>query len=110
MIIYIGNLSLNITEDILKSIFQPFGEIQSVTIMNDKYIGSGQPKGYGFVEMSSRSAGENAIARLKDTLIGERRIVVVEALALEKKTSQPPLRRSQPRRRIFPDSAVKKVN
>jgi len=46
MNIYVGNLSLETTEDELRKEFTEFGEVISVTIMNDKYIGSGQPRGY----------------------------------------------------------------
>ena len=54
MNIYVGNLSLDVTEDQLRREFTVFGEVVAVTIMNDKYIGSGQPRGYGFVEMASK--------------------------------------------------------
>jgi RNA recognition motif-containing protein len=53
--IYIGNLSLETTENNLRREFTEFGEVISVTIMNDKYIGSGQPRGYGYVEMTLKS-------------------------------------------------------
>ncbi len=52
MNIYVGNLSLETTEDELRREFTEFGAVISVTIMNDKYIGSGQPRGYGYVEMA----------------------------------------------------------
>jgi len=100
VIIYVGNLSLDITEDILKGVFQAFGEVQSVAIMTDKYIGSGQTRGYGYVEMVSKSDGDAAVAGLKGTLLKNRQINIVEALPLEKKV--PGLvgkRLSQPRRR-----------
>ena len=54
MNIYVGNLSLEVTEEKLRQEFMAFREVLSVTIMNDKYIGSGQSRGYGFVEMPSR--------------------------------------------------------
>ena len=57
MNIYVGNLSLEVTEDELRREFTAFGEVVSVIIMNDKYIGSGQPRGYGFIEMTSKSEG-----------------------------------------------------
>jgi len=85
--LYVGNLSLDITEDILKNLFRPFGEVLSVAIMNDKYIGSGQPRGYGYVEMASKSSGETATAGLKGTVIRGRIINIVEALPLERQDS-----------------------
>ncbi len=55
MNIYVGNLSLEVTEEELRREFMAFGEVISVTIMNDEYIGSGQSRGYAFVEMPSTS-------------------------------------------------------
>ena len=64
MNIYIGNLSLETTEDELRRQFAGFGEVVSVIIMNDEYIGSGQPRGYGYVQMTSKADGIAAIAGL----------------------------------------------
>ena len=85
MNIYVGNLSLEVTEEELRREFTAFGEIKSVTIMNDKYIGSGQPRGYGFVEMVAKSEGEAAITSLKGKKLRGRVIDVVEALPLSDK-------------------------
>jgi RNA recognition motif-containing protein len=87
MNIYIGNLSLETTEDEIRQTFTPFGEVTSVTIMNDKYIGSGQTNGYGFVEMTSKSAGMTAITELAGKIVRGRLINVVEALPLSQKNS-----------------------
>ena len=62
MNIYIGNLSLETTEEDLRVEFLKFGEVTSVTIMNDQYIGSGQPRAYGYVQMISKEQGTAAIA------------------------------------------------
>jgi RNA recognition motif-containing protein len=88
MNIYIGNLSLETTEDELREAFAPFGEVTSVTIMNDKYIGSGQTSGYGYVEMISKPAGMAAIVGLAGTKIDDRLISIIEALPLSEKNSQ----------------------
>jgi len=85
MNIYVGNLSLETTEDELRKEFTGFGEVISVTIMNDKYIGSGQPRGYGYVEMASKSEGAAAIANLEGKKMRNRVINVVEALPLSDK-------------------------
>lgn len=82
MNIYVGNLSLEMTEDELRKEFTEFGEVTSVTMMNDKYIGSGQPRGYGYVEMASKSEAETAIANLEGKRLRNRVINVVEALPL----------------------------
>jgi len=85
MNIYVGNLSLEMTVDELRNLFLAFGEVISVTIMNDKYIGSGQPRGYGYVEMASKSEGTTAIANLEGIKLGNRIVNVIEALPLSDK-------------------------
>jgi len=85
MNIYVGNLSLDTTEEELRKQFTEFGQVTSVTIMNDKYIGSGQPRSYGYVEMASKSEGKTAIANLEGKLLQNRVVSVVEALPLSGK-------------------------
>ena len=79
MNIYVGNLSLAVTDTELRREFTTFGQVSSINVMNDKYIGSGQPRGYAFVEMTSRSEGEAAIAGLNGKTLKDRTIVVNEA-------------------------------
>ncbi|MFC2065708.1 RNA recognition motif domain-containing protein [Chloroflexota bacterium] len=88
MNIYVGNLSLETTEDELRQEFTEFGEVTSVIIMNDKYIGSGQPRGYGYVEMTSKSEGATAIANLEGKKLRDRVVNVVEALRLSNKSGE----------------------
>jgi RNA recognition motif-containing protein len=90
MNIYIGNLSLEVTEGELRQEFMAFGEVVSVTIMNDKYIGSGQSRGYAFVEMPSPSEGQAAISALNGKSLRHMRIDVVEALPLSDKRGKSP--------------------
>ncbi len=82
MNIYVGNLSLEVTEEELRREFMAFGEVTSVTIMNDKYIGSGQSRGYGFVEMPSVSEGQAAITGLNGKTLRRRTIDIIQALPL----------------------------
>ncbi|MBA7668731.1 hypothetical protein ES703_76846 [subsurface metagenome] len=82
MNIYVGNLSLGVTEEELRREFMTFGEVISVTIMNDNYIGSGQSRGYGFVEMPSVSEGQAAITALNGKILRHRMIDVIQALPL----------------------------
>jgi len=82
MNIYVGNLSLEVTEDELRQEFIIFGEVTSVIIMDDKYIGSGQSRGYGYVQMASKSEGEAAVISLQEKSIRGKAIKVVEALPL----------------------------
>ncbi|MDD5038955.1 MAG: hypothetical protein PHN78_06530 [Dehalococcoidales bacterium] len=77
-----GNLAFGVTEGELRQEFTAFGVVITVTIMNDKYIGSGQPRGYGFVEMPSESEGKNAIAALNGKSLRSKTIDVIQALPL----------------------------
>jgi RNA recognition motif-containing protein len=90
MNIYAGNLSLEVTAEELRQQFAAFGEVLSVSIINDKYIGSGQTRGYAFVEMSSKSEGAAAIAGLKGKRLRNRAIEVVEARPLDKSSEGSP--------------------
>jgi RNA recognition motif-containing protein len=78
----VGNLPLEVTEDELRQVFVIFGEVVSVIIMNDKYIGSGQLRGYGYVQMPLKSQGQNAVLSLQDKRMNGQSIKVVEALPL----------------------------
>ena len=82
MNIYAGNLSLDVTEGELRREFIAFGQVISISIMNDKYIGSGQSRGYAFVEMPSQSEGKAAIATLNGKSLRSRTIDVIQALPL----------------------------
>jgi len=62
MKIYVGNLSTEVTEADLQEAFEEFGKIKSLVITKEK--DSGQSKGYGFVEMASKSKGYSAIEGL----------------------------------------------
>jgi cold-inducible RNA-binding protein len=83
--IYVGNLSLQMTEDELRNEFTVFGEVVSVTIIDDKYAGSGQQRRYAYVEMASRSEGETAIANLEGKRMGNVIVNVIKALPLSNK-------------------------
>lgn len=52
--IYVANLPENTTEEEMKSLFSPYGDVYSVKLINDK--DSGKPLGYGFVEIEEGSA------------------------------------------------------
>ncbi|MBN1369062.1 MAG: RNA-binding protein [Dehalococcoidaceae bacterium] len=85
MNIYVGNLSLETTREELMEEFRPYGEVVTVRVLNDKDIGSGQNRGYGFVEMASKDEGINAVAGLDGKKINNRVVKVVEAMPLSHK-------------------------
>lgn len=51
MRLYIGSLHFNITEDMLRGIFEPFGKIDNIQLMVDP--DTGRSKGYGFITVSN---------------------------------------------------------
>ena len=77
MKIYVGNLSYEVTEEELRQEFGAFGEVTSANIITDKY--SGRPKGFGFIEMATKSEAEAAITGINGKTLKERTIVVNEA-------------------------------
>jgi len=65
MKIYVGNLSSEVTEEELQLACEPFGTVESAALIKDKY--SGQSKGFGFVEMSSKAEAQAVIDGLNGT-------------------------------------------
>jgi RNA recognition motif-containing protein len=88
--IYVGNLSLIVTEAELRQAFTAFGQVVSVNLMNDGYIGSRQSRVYAFVEMALKSEGEAAVKGLDGQTLGGQAISVQEALPLSPHPSGPP--------------------
>ncbi len=60
--IFVGNLSFGATEQSVRSLFEPYGTVDRVHIVTDR--DTGQPRGFGFVEMSDDAAAEKAISAL----------------------------------------------
>ncbi|MCP5003979.1 MAG: RNA-binding protein [Planctomycetes bacterium] len=77
MNIYIGNMSYETTEADLRLACEAFGKVESVSIIKDKI--TGQPKGFAFVEMPSKSEGQAAIDGLNGKELNERVLNVNEA-------------------------------
>jgi RNA recognition motif-containing protein len=92
MNIYVGNLSYQVKEDSLRSMFEEFGEIESAQVIMDKF--TGRSKGFGFVEMPSNSEADQAIKALNGKFVEGRNIKVNQADPGGKKS-----RRSSGRRR-----------
>jgi len=77
MNIYVGNLSFDLKEEDLQKTFEAFGKVASATIVKDKY--SGQPRGFGFVEMPDADEARTAIANLNGKELLGRQMNVNEA-------------------------------
>ncbi len=77
MNIYVGNLSYNITDSDLRTEFEAFGQVSTVSIITDR--DTGQPKGFAFVEMSEEAEAKAAIGTLNGKDIKGRSVTVNEA-------------------------------
>jgi cold-inducible RNA-binding protein len=75
--IFVGNLSFGATEDALRSLFEAHGAVSRVNIVTDR--DSGQPRGFGFVEMNNDAEGDQAIAALNGRDLDGRTLNVNEA-------------------------------
>ncbi len=75
--IFVGNLSYNTSEAELEAAFGAFGTVERVSLIRDR--DTGQPRGFGFVEMANADQAQNAIAGLNGTELGGRAINVNEA-------------------------------
>ncbi|MGO9647561.1 MAG: RNA recognition motif domain-containing protein [Terriglobales bacterium] len=75
--IFVGNLDFNTSEDELRKLFEPHGQVDRITILTDR--DTGRSRGFGFVEMANAEEGDKAIAALNGTQIGGRTLNVNEA-------------------------------
>ena len=62
MKLYVGNLPHAMTETELQTMFAEAGHVASAKIITDRQ--TGQPRGFGFVEMESKAEGQKAISLL----------------------------------------------
>ncbi|KAJ1060263.1 hypothetical protein K5549_004701 [Capra hircus] len=62
MRLYVGSLHFNITEDMLRGIFEPFGRTESIQLMMDSE--TGRSKGYGFITFSDSECAKKALEQL----------------------------------------------
>jgi cold-inducible RNA-binding protein len=75
--IFVGNLSFGATEAAVRALFEPYGTVEKVSIITDR--DTGQARGFGFVEMSSNSEADRAIAELNGRDLDGRTLNVNEA-------------------------------
>ena len=72
--LYVGGLSYSTTSESLKEYFAQCGTVDSATVITDRF--SGQSRGFGFVEMSTETEAQAAIAKLNGQPYGGRRLTV----------------------------------
>lgn len=74
--IYVGNLPFRTNEDEVRGLFESYGTVNSVNLISDRE--TGQPRGFGFVEMED-SGADAAISALNESPYGGRTLKVNEA-------------------------------
>ena len=74
--IFVGNLDFGTTEESLRSLFEPYGTVESVYLATDR--DTGRSRGFAFVEMAEGDANK-AMAALNGTNVGGRALNVNEA-------------------------------
>lgn len=75
--IFVGNFSFSTTENDLRAWFEPHGAVESATVVTDR--STGQPRGFGFVEMTNDGEAAAAINALNGMDVGGRSLTVNEA-------------------------------
>jgi RNA recognition motif-containing protein len=75
--LYVGNLTVNVTEEALRDNFSNAGKVSSVNIIKDKH--TGQSKGFGFVEMETEEDARKAVEMFNGGKLDGNIIVVNEA-------------------------------
>ena len=75
--IYVGNLSYDLTEDLLRKEFEAYGTVNSARIITNRY--NGKSKGFGFVHMPNRAEADAAVKALNDKDILGRKLKCNEA-------------------------------
>ncbi len=77
MRIYVGNLSYQATEDELRQLFEPYGEVAEINVITDR--DTGRSRGFAFVEMPNAKEGAAAIEALDQKAHQGRNLRVNEA-------------------------------
>jgi cold-inducible RNA-binding protein len=75
--IYVGNLPYSVRDEQLREMFSEFGEVSSAKVIMDR--DTNRSKGFGFVEMSDKGAGDAAIDAMNGNEVDGRPLRVNEA-------------------------------
>ncbi len=80
--LYVGNLPNSMTEEQLNTLFSEAGHVASAKIITDRQ--TGQPRGFGFVEMETKMDGQKAISMINGRTVDGRPLAVNEARPQQK--------------------------
>jgi len=82
--LYVGNMSYDMTEDQLKTVFAEAGSVVTVELIKDR--NTGRSKGFAFVTMGSQADAENAIKLINGKEVGGRPLLVNTARPREERS------------------------
>jgi len=88
MNIYVGNLPFSATEDEIRALFADYGQVTSAAVIKDKF--TGQSRGFAFVEMTSDTEAQKAIAELNGKDFKGRALVINPARPREERSDRGP--------------------
>ncbi|MBN1919540.1 MAG: RNA-binding protein [Verrucomicrobia bacterium] len=77
MNIFVGNLSFSTEEEALRQLFEPHGEVTSVSVIKDR--DTGRSRGFAFVEMPNSEEGRSAISAVNGVDLDGRSLKADEA-------------------------------
>jgi len=72
--LFVGNISPDTTEALLRDIFAPHGRVNGVDLIVDRF--SGRSRGIAFVTMDSKSAADAAVLALNGKAVAGRALAV----------------------------------
>jgi RNA recognition motif-containing protein len=75
--IFVGNLDFAATESSIRSLFEPYGQVDRVNLVTDR--DTGRSRGFAFVEMTDSAEADRAIAALNGTDLDGRALNINEA-------------------------------
>ena len=75
--IFVGNLDFAATESSIRSLFEPYGQVDRVNLVTDR--DTGRSRGFAFVEMADSAEADRAIAALNGTDLDGRALNINEA-------------------------------
>ncbi|VVC03348.1 RNA recognition motif. (a.k.a. RRM, RBD, or RNP domain) [Candidatus Bilamarchaeum dharawalense] len=88
--LYVGNLPFSVTQEQLKDLFAPLGEVTEVTLIVDK--ATGRSRGFGFVTITDDEVALKAISEMNGKDIEGRQITVSEARPMGERSERRPFR------------------
>ncbi|MCH6574516.1 MAG: RNA-binding protein [Bacteroidetes bacterium] len=77
MNIYVGNLSSDVKEEDLTTLFSEYGTVKEAKVIRDMF--SQESRGFGFIEMPGNAEAQKAIDELNTHELKGKKLVVNEA-------------------------------